>query len=61
MPELVVFDVFGKQVALLEENSYKQIGINELQFDASNLSTGTYYVKMQSDKYTSTRKILIIR
>ncbi len=57
---MTVYNVRGQRVAtLLDER--RAIGTGEVQFDASSLAAGVYFVKMRANARTVTRKITIVR
>lgn len=57
---LKVYDVLGKEVAtLVDEN--KSAGSYEVEFDASNLSSGLYLCKLQAGDFVSTKKMILIK
>lgn len=58
--ELKVFDVSGKQVAVLV-NSYQNPGTYRLNFDAIDLPSGIYLYKLACGEYVETRKMLLIK
>ncbi len=43
----------------LDEN--KEPGIYEVEFNASNLSSGTYIYKISADNFVQTKKMLLMR
>jgi hypothetical protein len=55
-----VYDVAGKKVASLV-NEYKYAGNYNIHFDASNLSSGNYLVKMTFDNKTVAQKISLVK
>lgn len=57
---LDVFDVFGNFIVNLV-NEEKVSGIHEVIFGASNLRSGTYYYRMQTDNYIETRRIMFMK
>ncbi len=57
---LKVFDVLGREVATLV-NEAKAPGKYEIQFDASNLSSGVYYYQLRAGSFVATKKMLLIR
>lgn len=57
---LKVYDALGNEVAFLV-NEYKPAGSYEIDFSASNLSTGIYFYKLQSNNYIQIRKMILIR
>jgi len=57
---LKIFDVLGNEVATLV-NEYRDAGRHNVTFDASNLSSGVYFYKIQAGSFTSTKKMLLLR
>ncbi|OGU81156.1 MAG: hypothetical protein A2W11_04655 [Ignavibacteria bacterium RBG_16_35_7] len=55
-----VFNILGSEVATLV-NEEKQPGVYELEFDASNLSSGFYFYKLKTNGFVETKKMLLIR
>ncbi len=58
--KLAVYDITGRTVALLFEG-VQDAGIHQLGFDASALSSGTYFVRIESGDYTAIRKMVYVR
>ncbi|MEO8231692.1 MAG: T9SS type A sorting domain-containing protein [Ignavibacteriota bacterium] len=57
---LKVYDVLGDEVATLV-NEEKPAGNYEVNFDASKLSSGVYFYKLQSGSFMQTRKMTLLR
>jgi predicted GH43/DUF377 family glycosyl hydrolase len=57
---LKVYDLMGKEVATLV-NEYKPAGYYEVEWDASDLSSGVYFYKLQTDGFTQTKKLLLMK
>ncbi|HRI45674.1 MAG TPA: T9SS type A sorting domain-containing protein [Ignavibacteriaceae bacterium] len=57
---LKVFDALGNEVALLV-NEYKDPGYYEVNFDASNLSSGIYFCQILAGNYHSISKMIYLR
>ena len=57
---LKVYDAIGNEVAKIVDE-IKSAGKHTVTFNASNLSSGIYYYKLQSGNYTETKKMLLIR
>ncbi len=55
-----VFDILGNEIATLVDE-YKEPGRYEVEFDASNLSSGIYIYRLQTEGYISTRKMILLR
>jgi len=57
---LKVYDVLGNDVATLV-NEEKPAGVYEVKFDASGLSSGIYFYKLQAGSYTQIKKMILMR
>ncbi len=57
---LEVFNMVGQRVAMLE-NGRRTAGWHAIQFDASGLSSGIYIYRIQTDSWTQTRKMLMVK
>ena len=57
---LKVYDILGNVVATLV-NENKAAGNYEVKYDASNLSSGIYFYKLQSGSFVQTKKFLLIK
>ena len=56
---LRVYDVLGREVAtLVNEEKMREY---EVEFDASQLSSGVYIYKLQAGSYTSFKKMILLR
>ena len=55
-----VFDILGKEVASLV-NEMKQAGNYEVMFNASQLSSGIYFYKLQAGSFNATKKLTLIK
>jgi len=58
--KLTVFDLLGKEVSVIVQE-HQQPGTYEVDFDASNQSSGVYFYKLQTEKYSDTKKMIIIK
>jgi hypothetical protein len=58
--QLSVFNTLGQQVALLVQGE-QEAGYHEVRFDASGLSSGVYFYRLQAGFYVETRKLLLLR
>lgn len=55
-----VYDFLGREVSTLV-NENKSVGSYELVFDASGLTSGTYFYTMVAGDYSNTRKMIVIK
>jgi len=58
--QLKVYDVLGNEVAILV-NEFREAGSYDISFNASNLSSGIYFYKLQSGSFVQTRKMILIK
>jgi serine protease AprX len=57
---LAVYDILGREVALLV-NERKDPGYYEVGLDASGLSSGVYFYRLEAGEFTRTRKLMVLR
>lgn len=57
---LTVYNMLGERVATLANKEISS-GEHEVVFDASQLSSGTYFYRLSTSAYTETKKMLLIR
>ena len=58
--ELKVFNILGKEVKTLV-NEIQDSGIHEVEFNASNLSSGVYFYTIKAGSYSATKKMILIK
>jgi len=66
--KLVVYDILGREVSVLV-NEQNDVGVYEVKFDASGLSSGVYFCRLQArttngeqaGTFVQTRKIMLLR
>jgi len=58
--KLSVYNALGEMVKELY-NGEKSEGFHEVKFDASGLSSGMYFYKIESEAFTSTKKMLLVK
>jgi hypothetical protein len=65
---LKIYDLLGREVATLV-NEEKPAGSYEVEFDASNLSSGVYFYQLHADdpssssgqRFVQTKKMLLLK
>ncbi|MDD5360873.1 MAG: T9SS type A sorting domain-containing protein [Ignavibacteria bacterium] len=57
---LRVYDILGKEVATLV-NETKNPGSYTVEFNASNLSSGVYFYKLESNSFSDIKKLMLIK
>ncbi len=58
--QMKVYDVLGNEVATLV-NEQKPAGVYEVEFNASQLSSGIYFYKLQAGSFVETKKMILLR
>ncbi len=57
---LKIYDILGAEVAVLV-NEYKSPGNYKAVFDASNLSSGIYFYRLNTRNYSTVKKMILLR
>ncbi|OGU67663.1 MAG: hypothetical protein A2279_02740 [Stygiobacter sp. RIFOXYA12_FULL_38_9] len=55
-----IYDILGNEVSVLE-NGYRSAGYHSVNFDGSKLASGVYIYRMISGKFTSTKKLVLLK
>jgi len=58
--KLIIYDLSGKEVSLLV-NEVQSHGIYRVEFDASKLSSGVYFYKLEAEEFTDTKKMILVK
>ncbi len=58
--KISVYDISGKLVSTLV-NEFKNAGSYELKFDGSNLSSGVYFYKMETNGYSDIKRMMLVK
>ena len=58
---IAVYDVAGRRVATLLDSSAYGAGPSSVQFNAHDIPSGVYFVKMQTASQTLTKKITVVK
>ena len=57
--QLALYDVLGRRVQMVSDGPAE--GRTEQQLDVSGLSSGTYFLRMQTDGHTETQRVTVVR
>ncbi|MBI5807770.1 MAG: T9SS type A sorting domain-containing protein, partial [Ignavibacteriales bacterium] len=58
--KLTVYDILGRAISTLVDGEF-EAGYHEVNFDASNLTTGVYFYQFTTPNYISTKKLLLMK
>ena len=58
---LRVFDVLGKEIAVLIDYQNLNAGNHEIRFDASTLSSGMYFYRLQTSEVSLVKKMILMK
>jgi hypothetical protein len=58
MVKLSVYNLLGQEVVLLV-NEFKEAGMHSIVLDASSLTSGVYFYKLESGQFSQTRKMIL--
>jgi len=54
------YDAIGREVATLVDG-YKEAGSYDVQFNASKLSSGVYFYRIQAGNYVDMKKMMLMK
>jgi hypothetical protein len=57
---LKVYDLLGREVATLIDE-YRPAGSYKVEFDGSDLASGTYFYRLQAGDYIETKKLILLK
>ena len=57
---ITLFDVLGREVLTLT-NEFRKAGKYNVMFDGSNLSSGTYFYRIEAGDFVDTKKMVLIK
>lgn len=58
--KLKIYNLLGREVKTLVDE-YKQAGIYSITFDASDLSSGVYFYRVEAADFAKTRKMILLK
>ncbi len=58
--KLSVYDILGRELKVLV-NKEQQAGYYQVEFDARNLASGIYIYSLQTGRFVSVKKMIVIR
>jgi hypothetical protein len=60
MVRLSVYDILGREVSVLV-NERRDAGVHEVKFDASGLSSGVYFYRMQAGDFVQSKSLIVLK
>ena len=58
---LTVYDILGREVTRLINNKIMEKGRHKAKWNAANLSSGIYLIKLKSDKFEKVIKAVLLK
>ena len=58
--KIVVYDISGREVRTLVDERL-EAGVYEVRFDAGDLPSGIYFYRMETEKFTETKKLILLK
>jgi hypothetical protein len=58
--DLSIYNILGQKIATLVSEK-QSAGIYNVTWDASNYSSGMYFYRIQSDRYTAIKKLIVVK
>ena len=57
---LAIFDMLGREIAVLVNGTVAS-GLHTLEFNAANLSAGTYFYQLTAGDFSAVRKLMLVK
>jgi photosystem II stability/assembly factor-like uncharacterized protein len=57
---LRVFDLLGREVAVLKEG-FMEVGSHHVMFDGSSLASGVYFARLDAGRFSQTKKLMLLK
>jgi hypothetical protein len=58
--QLTIYDIAGRQISALV-SGWRNAGYHEVTWDASNLPSGIYFYRIETDQFTAVKKMVLIK
>ena len=58
---LKIYDIIGREIAVLLDNVSRSAGSYEVTFDASSLASGNYIYRLTLDNFTMSKKMILLK
>ncbi|MBK6504828.1 MAG: T9SS type A sorting domain-containing protein [Ignavibacteria bacterium] len=58
---LIIYDLLGREVTRLVNNEFKVAGRYTYDFNAGSLSSGVYFYRLETDGFTNTRRMMLVK
>jgi hypothetical protein len=58
---LKIYDILGREIRTLISNELKAAGEYTINFDASDLPSGIYFYRLQSDDFAQVNKMILLK
>ncbi len=58
--KITLYDMLGREVQVIT-NEFRKAGSYELRFDAENLSSATYFYRIEAGNFTDTKKMILVK
>lgn len=58
---LKIYDLMGREVKVLVNNEYQSKGLYKYFINAQDLTSGIYFYQLKTDKFSSTKKMVLIK
>lgn len=59
--DLKIYSILGEELVTLISNQVMSAGNHEIEFAASNISSGVYFYRLVTDGFTDVKKMLLVK
>ncbi len=57
---IILYDILGREIKILLDENVRS-GLHSIEFNASELQSGVYFYKLESNQYSKTKKLIILK
>jgi hypothetical protein len=61
MVKLTIYDILGREVERLVNNEFKEPGRYIVEFNGTNLASGVYFYRLETEDFTQSKKMVLIK
>jgi len=58
---LIIYDILGREVKRLVSDEIIKAGNHTVEFNGTNLASGVYFYRLETDKFTDTKKMVLVK
>ena len=61
MVSLKVYDLLGREIAVLANNELRQAGLHQVSFNGKDIASGIYYYKISAGEFSDIKRMMLVK